>query len=315
MKIVITDGKTISDDISYFEPIKEFGELEIFDLSEPFEIPDRIADADIVLCNKNVYNETNLKNADKLKYIGLFATGFNNIDTKYARSKGITVCNAGSYSSKGVAQHTFALILNYFSKVREYANFCDEGGWRKSKVFCPFEYEMHEISGKTIGIVGIGNIGMEVAKLAKAFDMRVLAYARNKKEVEGVEFVDFDTLLRESDVISVHCPLNEQSEKMFNLDTFKKCKKTALFVNTARGGVMDEEALAYALNNDIIAAAAIDCLTVEPMSENCALIGAKNITFTPHIAWAMKETKDRLMGIVCENIRNFIAGNPTNVVN
>lgn len=314
-KIVITDALTIAADRSFFDPLKEYGELFIYDCSSKEELVERIKDADIVLCNKNVFDESNMKYAERLKYIGLFATGYNNIDIEYAREKGVTVCNAGTYSSKGVAQHTFALILNHFSKIREYANFVEAGGWKKSKVFCPFEYQMNEVAGKTIGIVGIGNIGVEVAKIAKAFDMKVIAFARNKKDIEGVEFVDFDTLLSESDVVTVHCPLNKDSDKMFNLDAFKKFKKNALFVNTARGGVMNEEDLAYALNNDIIGAAAIDCLTIEPMAKDCKLAEAKNITITPHVAWAMDETKERLLGIVCENVKCFLEGNTQNKVN
>lgn len=315
LKIVVTDAKTIASDKSFFEPIKELGDLVLYDLSSPEEIKERITDCDVILCNKNVYNEENLKYAKNLKYIGLFATGFNNIDIKYCKENNIAVCNAGSYSTKGVAQHTFSLILNHFSKVREYANFCEAGGWQKSDVFSPFVYDMNEIDGKTIGIVGIGNIGMEVARLANAFGMKVLAYARTPKNIEGVEFVSLDTLVSSADVVTVHCPLNEQSSKMFNKELFMKFKKNALFVNTARGGVMDEEALLWALNNDVIGAAAIDCLTIEPMDRECVLMNAKNITFTPHVAWAMKETRERLLGIVCDNIRNYFNGTPTNKVN
>lgn len=315
LKIVVTDAKTIASDKAFFEPIKELGELVLYDLSSPEEIKERITDCDVILCNKNVYNEENLKYAKNLKYIGLFATGFNNIDIQYCKENNIAVCNAGSYSTKAVAQHTFSLILNHFSKVREYANFCKEGGWQKSDVFSPFVYDMNEIDGKTIGIVGIGNIGREVARLANAFGMKVLAYARTPKDIEGVEFVDLDTLVKNSDVVTVHCPLNEQSSKMFNKELFMKFKKDALFVNTARGGVMDEEALMWALNNDVIGAAAIDCLTIEPMDKDCVLMNAKNITFTPHVAWAMKETRERLLGIVCDNIKNYFNGTPTNKVN
>ncbi len=314
IKIVVTDAKTISSDNSFFEPLKALGDLELYDLSTPEQLKERIKDCEIILCNKNVFNEENLQYAKNLKYIGLFATGYNNIDVSYTTQHGITVCNAGSYSTNSVAQHTFALILNHFSKVREYGNFCEEGGWQKSEVFSPFIYDMIELNGKTIGIVGYGNIGKAVARLGNAFNMNVLATNISKKKDDNVEFVTFDTLLEKSDVISVHCPLNSDSEKMFNLEAFKKCKKNALFVNTARGGIVDEEALAYALNSDLIAAAAIDCLTVEPMSGDNVLMKSKNITFTPHVAWSMKETRERLLNIVCSNINNFIAGNPTNVV-
>lgn len=314
MKIVVTDAKTISNNEEYFEPLKEFGELVIYPLSTEEEIKERIVDADIIVCNKNVFNAENLKYAKKLKYIGLFATGYNNIDVNYCGANGITVCNAGSYSTDAVAQHTFALILNHYNKISKYNQLVEEEGWIKSDVFSPFVYDMNELTGKTLGLVGYGNIARKVAKIANVFGMKVFAYRRNPEAEEGVEFVDFDTILKESDVVSVHCPLNEQSKGIFNKEAFAKMKETAYFVNTARGGVMDEGALAEALNNGVIAGAAIDVLTVEPMSADCKLFGAKNITFTPHVAWAPIETRERLLGIVCDNIRGFLKGEPQNVV-
>ncbi len=315
MNIVVTDAKTISNDISYFDSLKEVGNLIIYQLSSEEELPERIKDADIIVCNKNKFNESNLKYAKNLKYIGLFATGYNNIDTDYCRENNIYVCNAGSYSSDAVAQHTFALLLNYYNKVSLYDRFVMEGGWKNSDVFSPFIYTMNELSGKTIGLVGYGNIAKKVAEIAKCFGMNVIAYTRSKRDNDIAKFVDFETLLKESDVLSIHCPLNESSDKLFNKEAFSKMKKTAYFINTARGGVMDEGALAEALNNEIIAGAAIDVLTVEPMSKECALFDAKNITITPHVAWAPIETRQRLMGIVCDNIKAFRNGMPQNVVN
>lgn len=314
MKIVVTDAKTISNNNEYFAPLKEFGELVIYPLSSEEEIKERIVDADIIVCNKNVFNEENLQYAKNLKYIGLFATGYNNIDVRYCREHDITVCNAGSYSTDAVAQHTFALILNHFNKISKYNQLVAEEGWIKSDVFSPFVYDMNELAGKTLGLVGYGNIARKVAKIANVFGMKVLAYRRNPVPEEGVKFVDFERVLKESDVISVHCPLNDESKEIFNKEAFAKMKSNAYFVNTARGGVMDEAALAEALNNDVIAGAAIDVLTVEPMSADCKLFGAKNITFTPHVAWAPIETRERLLGIVCENIRGFLNGKPQNVV-
>lgn len=314
MKIVVTDAKTISNNEEYFNPLKEFGELRIYPLSNEEEIKERIADADIIVCNKNVFNEENLKYAKRLKYIGLFATGYNNIDVSYCGKNNITVCNAGSYSTDAVAQHTFALILNYYNKISKYNQLVAEEGWIKSEVFSPFVYDMNELAGKTIGLVGYGNIARKVAGIAKAFGMRVLAYRRNPVEEEGVEFTDFDTVISESDIVSVHCPLNAESRGMFNADVFARMKKSAYFVNTARGGVMDEKALAEALDTEVIAGAAIDVLTVEPMADDCKLLNAKNITITPHVAWAPVETRERLMKIVCSNIKAFLSGEPVNVV-
>lgn len=315
LKIVVTDAKTISNDENYFLPLKEFGQVNIYPLSENEDIPERIKDADIIVCNKNIFNEENLKYAEKLKYIGLFATGYNNIDTQYCKNHRITVCNAGSYSTDAVAQHTFALILNYYNKISQYDSMVKAGGWMDSPVFSPFIYKMNELAGKTLGIVGYGNIAKKVAMIGNIFGMRILAYNRSGNISEDfVEAADLEKIYGESDVLTVHCPLNEQSSKMFNMNVFKKMKNTALFVNTSRGGVMDEDDLVDALNNNIIGGAAIDVLTVEPMERGCRLIGSKNIIITPHVAWAPEETRDRLMGIVCENIRCFLEGKPQNVV-
>ncbi len=314
MKIVVTDAKTIASDISFFDPLRELGELVLYELTKPEEMVEHIGDADIVLCNKTHLGTENLGECRNLKYIGLFATGYNNIDIQYARELGITVCNAGSYSTDAVAQHTFALILDHFGKIKEYDRFVKDGGWKNSEVFSPFVYRMSEVSGKTIGIVGYGAIGKKVAQIAKAFGMKVMAYNRSPKEDEDVEFVDFDTLVTTADVVTVHCPLNPSSEKIFDYETFSKFKKGSLFVNTARGGIMDEAGLARALNEDMIYAA-VDVLTTEPMDKDNPLCDAKNITITPHVAWAPVETRERLLDIVCDNIACFMEGRPVNVVN
>ena len=314
MKIVVTDAKTIASDISFFDPLRELGELVLYELTKPEEMVEHIGDADIVLCNKTHLGTENLGECRNLKYIGLLATGYNNIDIQYARELGITVCNAGSYSTDAVAQHTFALILDHFGKIKEYDRFVKDGGWKNSEVFSPFVYTMSEVSGKTIGIVGYGAIGKKVAQIAKAFGMKVMAYNRSPKEDEDVEFVDFDTLVTTADVVTVHCPLNPSSEKIFDYETFSKFKKGSLFVNTARGGIMDEAGLARALNEDMIYAA-VDVLTTEPMDKDNPLCDAKNITITPHVAWAPVETRERLLDIVCDNIACFMEGRPVNVVN
>lgn len=315
MKIVITDAKTIADNEEFFEPLKELGELVIYQLTKQEEIVERIGEADIVLCNKANIDREILSQCRNLKYIGLFATGYNNIDIEYARELDITVCNAGSYSTGAVAQHTFALMLNHFNKIKEYDSFVKDGGWTKADVFSPFVYRMGELCGKTIGIVGYGNIGKKVADIAKAFGMRVLAYNRSVKQDDGVTFVDFDTLVSNADVVSVHCPLNSETDKLFDYEAFSKFKKNSLFINTARGGIMDEEDLARALREGIVAAAAIDALTVEPMREGNPLLSAPNITITPHVAWAPVETRERLLEIVCDNVASYMEGKPKNVVN
>ena len=314
MKIVLTDSQTVFDSKVTAEPLKQFGEVKDHGLLKYDEIAEAVADADIVVCNKTLLNEDTLRYAKHLKYIGLFATGYNNIDIDYCSKHGITVCNAGSYSTNAVAQHTFALILEHFNNTANYNQYVQDGLWKRSKTFSPFVYPLSELAGKTIGIVGFGNIGRAVAKIANAFEMNVTAYNRSKKTADSVEFVSLDRLIEQSDIITVHCPLNAESENMFNKDTFAKMKQGALFVNTARGGVMSERDLYNALQSGHLGGACIDTLRVEPMEENCILMGAKNCIITPHIAWAPVETRRRLMRIVTENIRNYLDGRPTNVV-
>lgn len=315
MKIVLTDAQTVLDSIMTADVLENFGEVVKYDLLEYEEIAEKIADADMVICNKTRLDEHTLRLAKNLKYIGLFATGYNNIDIDYCTKHNITVCNAGSYSTNAVAQHTFALILEHYSKVGQYKKFVDDGLWMKSKTFSTLIYQLHELSRKTIGIVGLGNIGRAVAKIANAFDMRVLAYSRTQNPCEGVELVDLDKLLKCSDVVTVHCPLNKESENMFDAKAFAKMKQGALFVNTARGGVMNEKALFDALHSEHLGGACIDTLSVEPMADDCILMQAKNCIITPHIAWSPVETRQRLMGIVAGNVKNFLDGNPTNKVN
>ena len=315
MKIVITDWQTVAKNDLSLEKLEALGEVQVYNLTSQEELSDRIKDADIALCNKTVFSKEILEKAPKLKYIGLFATGYNNIDTAFAREKGITVCNAGSYSTNAVAQHTFALLLEHMSQVGNYNKMVADGGWCKSEIFSPFIFPLEELSGKTMGIIGFGNIAKAVAKIAIAFNMKVLVYTRSPKQAEGIEFVSFDELLKRSDVVSVHCPLNDQSYRMFNAENFKKFKDGAFFINTARGGVMDEVALRDALESGKLSGAAIDVLEYEPMKPDCALLGAKNCIITPHIAWAPLETRIRLLDIVVGNIKAFLDGNPINVVN
>lgn len=315
MKIVLTDAQTVLDDLVNADILKQFGEVAQYGLLKYEEVAEKIADADMVVCNKTQLDSHTLRLAKNLKYIGLFATGYNNIDIDYCAKHNIAVCNAGSYSTNAVAQHTFALILEHFNHTSDYNKFVQDGLWKCSKTFSPFIYQINELAGKTIGIVGFGNIGRAVAKIANAFEMNVIAYNRSAKSAENVEFVSLDELLERSDIVSVHCPLNSESENMFDKDAFAKMKKGALFVNTARGGVMIEQDLYNALQSGHLGGACIDTLRVEPMEENCILMGAKNCIMTPHIAWAPVETRVRLMNIVADNIKNFINGTPSNKVN
>ena len=312
MKIVLTDAQTVLDNLVNADTLKQFGEVEEFGLLRYDEVAEKIADADMVVCNKTLLDKNTLRLAKNLNYIGLFATGYNNIDIDYCKEHNIAVCNAGSYSTNAVAQHTFALILEHFNNTANYNKYVQDGLWKRSKTFSPFVYPLSELAGKTLGIVGFGNIGKAVAKIANAFEMRVIAFNRSEKQADGVEFVSFDTLLEQSDIVSVHCPLNSESQDMFDKNAFAKMKKGALFVNTARGGVMVEQDLFDALQSEHLGGAAIDTLRVEPMEEDCILMGAKNCIMTPHIAWAPVETRVRLMNIVADNIRAFLNGTPQN---
>lgn len=314
MKIVITDAQTVtSGDIS-LDILNELGEVVIYNLTDKSELVGRIKDADAIICNKTLLNEEVLSKAKKLKYIGLFATGYNNIDIDYCKSRGITVCNAGSYSTNSVAQQTFAFILEHYNKVAKYNTFVQNGGWLSSPTFSPFVFPLNELSGKTIGIVGYGSIGKAVERIANAFNMNVLVNSRTEQKTIYGQFVSLDELLANSDIVTVHCPLNKDSQYMFNSQAFAKMKDGAFFINTARGGVLVEEDLVNALESGKLSGAGIDVLEYEPMTANCKLMGAKNCLISPHIAWAPYETRVRLINIVHSNLKAFIDGNPTNVV-
>lgn len=314
MKIVITDWGTVSGGDLPYEALKKFGEVTVYDLTEYEETAKRIADADIILCNKTRLDRNNLQGAGKLRYIGLFATGYNNIDTEYCREKGIAVCNAPAYSTDSVAQLAFAFMLQLANRVGDYRKLVDEGDWIKSRTFSYFPIPLMELKGKTLGIIGFGSIGRKVAEIALAFGMRVVACNRSKKEFDGVEFVPLQQLLHQSDIVSLHCPLNKDSENLINSDTIAMMKDGAYLINTARGAIVDENAAASALNSGKLGGMGTDVLQNEPMREDCPLYKAKNCIITPHIAWAGLETRQRLMGIVEDNIKAFLDGNTRNNV-
>lgn len=313
MKVVILDAKTLTNDDIDFSVFDEFGEVTIYDYTKYNQIAERIKDAEIILCNKSIMNRMILKDAKNVKYIGLFATGYNNVDIEYTNERNITVCNAGSYSTNAVAQHVFALILEHYNKVGEYNKFVKDGGWIHSEKFSPFK-PMKEMDGRTLGIVGYGSIGKKVAKIAQAFDMKVLAYNRSPKKDESVRFVEMDELLEKSDIVSIHCPLNSDSEKMCNKEFFEKMKDGALFINTSRGGVVDEQALIDAVKSKKISGAGLDVVAVEPMEKHEEILDIDNIIITPHSAWAPVETRTRLVEIVKNNIKKWVAGAPVNVI-
>ena len=313
MKIVVLEAGVMTPGGLSLDVYKQFGEVTEYHTTKQHQVIERIGDADIILLNKLTIDKEVMDACKNLKYIGLFATGFNTIDVKYAAEKGITVCNAGSYSTSAVAQHTMALMLNHFNRIADYHAAVQAGSWEKSELTTLYDFPTDEVEGKTLGIIGYGHIGQRVAMLAKAFGMKVIVHTRTVKENADLEFVSFDRLLSESDVISLHCPLTDQSRLMMNGEAFAKCKRGALLINTARGGLVDEPALREAVESGQLSGAALDAITVEPM-RNCILKGVENVVITPHAAWAPMSTRIKLLGITVDCIKGWLEGNPKNVV-
>jgi glycerate dehydrogenase len=314
-RITVLDWGTVSTgDIKESEIFSD-GDITFYGLTSAEQTTGRIAGSNIVLCNKVLITEEIIKSCPDLKYIGLFATGFNNIDIKAAKEHGITVCNAGSYSTDAVAQHTFALILQHYSKVSLYREYTESGKWITSPTFSAFPYPMYELAGRTIAVVGFGSIGKAVAKIADAFGMKVIVNTRTKPENCSYELVSLDDAFRRADIITFHCPLTEATKGAISRERIALMKESAVIINTSRGPVADEQALADALNSGRIAGAGLDVLEYEPMRKDCPLIGAKNCIITPHVAWAPLETRRRLINIVNSNIRAYLNGTPENVVN
>ena len=314
MKIVITDASTVFDGTVKADSFEQYGQVISYPLTNREEVLDRIKDAEILLCNKTPIGKREMDAAPNLKYIGVLATGYNNVDTAYAREKGITVCNAPGYSTEAVAQHTFSLLLQVMNRTADYIRVVAQGDWKKSPTFTMFPFPVYELSGKTLGIVGYGAIGKQVANIAKAFRMRILVHNRSRITDETVTQVPLDTLLAESDVVTLHCPLNSDSENMMNAESFAKMKQGAVLLNTARGPLVDEQALYDALVSGKLMAAGIDVLCQEPMAQDCRLCDLPNCYITPHIAWGGLETRLRLVRVVEEGLKAYLAGTPINVV-
>ena len=315
MKIAVLDWYTvnISGDIPTTQ-LEELGDVKIIPLTKPEETAANIGDADIVLCNKVLITKEVMDACPNIKYVGLFATGFNNVDTGYAAEKGIVVCNAGQYSTNSVAQQTFAYILDRFSRIRDYDNAVKNGEWERSPAFSYFPVPTSELSGKTLSIVGFGSIGRKVAEIGSAFGMNIVVSTRTQPKDCPYEVTDIYTAAEKADVLTFHCPLTEKTAGIVNSELLSHMKPTAMLINTSRGGVVNEADLAQALNSGRIAAAYLDVLVKEPMSPDTPLKGAKNCVITPHTAWAPLETRQRLVDIVCDNIRAWQNGSPRNKV-
>lgn len=299
-----------------WESIEKLGNLEVYERTAKEETKERMKDADIILTNKTVITAEDLDAAPSLKYIGVMATGYNVVDVAAAKSRDIAVSNIPAYSTPSVAQLVFAFILDFSSHVSVYANSVKNGDWVKSKDFSYQLAPLIELKDKVLGIVGFGQIGQAVAKIALAFGMKVLASHKHpqRDQMAGVEFCSLDDLFSKSDFVSLHCPLNADNAGFVNAGMLQKMKRSAYFINTSRGGLVNETDLANALNKGIIAGAALDVLSKEPPGESNPLLKAENCIITPHIAWASKEARERLMEILECNIRSFLAGNPQNLV-
>ncbi|MDE6763067.1 MAG: D-2-hydroxyacid dehydrogenase [Oscillospiraceae bacterium] len=317
MKIVILEAGTVSRGDVSFDELYSLGDVTEYRLTPIDKIVKNVGDAEAVLCNKTPFTEDILRACPNIKYIGLCATGYNNIDLKTCRELGITVCNVPAYSTGAVAQQVFSFILNFFSRTAEYGEFVREGGWIRSETFSDFVFPTCELEGKTLGIIGYGSIGRRVAGIARAFGMNVIVNTRTAKQDSSVRFVGIKELFSESNVITAHCPLTDETRGLIGRENLAYCKPSCIVINTSRGDVVDEQALADALNEGKIAGAALDVLQTEPMSADCPLgklQSAKNCIITPHVAWAALETRERLVKTVVENLRAYIGGNPVNTV-
>ena len=315
MKIVELDRETLGYDIdtSVLKTIGSFEEHEAADLETTREY---IKDADVIIFNKTKMNEELLKDAPNVKLLALTATGFDNIDLEYCKSRGIAAANVKAYSTPAVAQHTFAMALFILEKISYYDEYVKSGKYSSQSGFCNFDEKYNELSGKTWGIIGMGNIGRSVAKIAEAFGCKVIFYsASGNSTCTDYERVDLDTLLKESDVLSIHCPLSDRTRNLINRDTLKLMKKSAILINVARGPVVNDADLAEALNNGTIAGAGLDVLGVEPMEKDNPLgliKDSRKLLITPHMAWASVESRQRCFDEVLLNIKAFIEGRERN---
>lgn len=313
MKIIVLDGDLLTQGKLSWDTLSSLGEYKVFDRTEEHQIIERCQDADIVIVNKVMIEEKHIKGLPKLKYIGVTATGFNNVNIEAAKKRGVIVTNVPVYGTSSVAQHTFALILEVMNHVGSHNRLVHEGVWSRSKDFCFLEKIPVDLMGLTLGIIGYGSIGKAVEKLAQAFGMKVIVHSRSLKAGEK-NGVDLKMLLEMSDVISLHCALNEETRHLISEKNLKLMRKTAVLINTSRGPLIDEGALAKALKEGEIQAAGLDVLEIEPPPKECPLFGLKNCIITPHIAWASKDARERLFSVALSNIKAFLDNQPENVV-
>ena len=307
-KMVVLDGYTLCAGELNFDALREFGEVTVYDRVAQEDVAARIGDAQIVLTNKALITAEVMDACPRMEYVGVTATGYNVVDVAEAKRRGIVVTNAPAYSTQAVAQHTFALLLESLSRVGAYSEQVRGGAWQASRDFCFFTEPMEEIAGKTIGLIGFGHIGQSVARIALAFGMRVLVCVPHPK-------AGWDDVLADSDVVSLHCPLTSENRGMIGEAAIAAMKQGVRVINTARGPLVDENAMAAALESGKVAYYTADVLGEEPPAHGSPLLGMKNAILTPHVAWAPLQTRQRLLNIVVGNVAAFVKGAPTNVVN
>ena len=318
MKIVVLDGYTLNPGDISWEALKNLGEVVIHDRTPPDKVLERSMEADVLLSNKTPIDEAVINQLPNLKYIGVLATGYNVIDVEAAKKQGIIVSNVPGYGTASVVQLTFALLLELAQHVQRHSDSVMAGDWVRAVDFCYWNSPLVELAGKTIGIIGFGNIGQKVGDMATAFGMNIIGNSRTRTDQshrKNFRWADIPELLEQSDVVSIHCPLFPETKGFINTQNLKRMKRSAFLLNTSRGPIVVDDDLADALNNNIIAGAGIDVLSVEPPQADNPLFKAKNCIITPHIAWATKEARTRLMETVVSNLAAFIKGNPVNVVN
>ncbi len=315
MKIVVLDGYALAHDDLSWEALNALGDVTVYDRTTKETVVAHARGADILLTNKTRLREPELAQLESVRYIGVLATGYNIVDVAYAKSRGIVVTNVPSYGTDAVAQYVFALLLQICHHVVEHAALVREGKWNRHEDFCFWDYPLVELAGKTLGIVGYGRIGKRAAEIARAFGMQVMVYTRSNRAPEpGIEFVDFNVLVESADVISLHCPLTDETRGILSAEAFQKMKDGVVIINTARGPLIDETALLEGLKSGKVYAAGLDVLAVEPPREHHPLFDMPNCFVTPHIAWAPVEARQRLMNTAIDNVKAFIDGNPVNRV-
>lgn len=314
-KIVILDGYTLNPGDLDWKGFEALGDVTVYDRTGDDQILERIGDASVVITNKTPMTRETLFSAPKLSYVGVLATGYNVVDTAAAKERGIVVTNIPTYGTDAVAQFTFALLLEVAHHVQRHSDSVMEGRWSAHPDFCYWDYPLMELLDKTMGIIGYGRIGQATARIARAFGMKVIAYDLYHDPAHQDTYVTLDELLSTSDVISLHCPLFDETRGIINRESIARMKDGVIILNTSRGPLIVEEELAEALNSGKVAAAAVDVVSTEPIEADNPLLGAKNILITPHIAWAPKESRIRLMDIAVRNLASFLSGNAENVVN